>query len=67
LRGAFLRTLAAELGDRDIGDGELHQIAIKVRQHVLQPSAFTKIISGDPTFQEARKSGQAFVIVGAKP
>jgi len=25
LRGAFLEALAAELGDRNVGDGELHR------------------------------------------
>jgi hypothetical protein len=29
--------------------------------------AFEKIISGDPRFQEAKKSGRAFVIGGAQP
>jgi hypothetical protein len=28
---------------------------------------FEKLISGDPRFKEAEKSGEAFVIGGAKP
>jgi hypothetical protein len=31
------------------------------------PEAFMKAISGNPQFQEAQKSGKAFVIGGAKP
>jgi hypothetical protein len=34
LRAAFLRALAAELGDRD-GDGEVHRAALRARQTVL--------------------------------
>jgi hypothetical protein len=29
--------------------------------------AFTKAISGKPRFQEAKKSGKAFVITGQRP
>lgn len=32
LRAIFLRTLAAELGDRDGGDGEVHRAALRARQ-----------------------------------
>jgi hypothetical protein len=35
-RGAFLRALAAELGDRQVGDGELHHIALRVRQGTME-------------------------------
>jgi hypothetical protein len=29
--------------------------------------AFMKQISGDPRFKEAKKSGKAYVVIGAKP
>jgi hypothetical protein len=29
--------------------------------------AFTRLTSGNPQFREAKKSGKAFVIVGARP
>jgi hypothetical protein len=36
-RGAFLRDLAAEIGDRpDIGAGELYRIALRVRQGTME-------------------------------
>ena len=36
-RGAFLRALAAEVGNRaDVGDGELRRIALKVRQSTME-------------------------------
>jgi len=34
LRSAFLEALAAQLGNRDVGDGELHKLAIAARQQV---------------------------------
>jgi hypothetical protein len=35
-RGAFLRALAAEIGDREVGAGELHRIALRVRQGTIE-------------------------------
>ncbi len=34
LRSAFLEALAAQLGNRDVGDGELHRIALEARRLV---------------------------------
>jgi hypothetical protein len=34
LRSAFLEALARELGGSDVGDGELHKLAIAARQQV---------------------------------
>ena len=34
LRSAFLEALAAQLGDRDVGDGELHRCALEARRLV---------------------------------
>jgi hypothetical protein len=36
-RGALLRALAVEVGDRaDVGDGELQRIALRVRQSTIE-------------------------------
>jgi len=34
LRSAFLEVLAVQLGDRDVGGGELHRIALEARRLV---------------------------------
>ena len=39
LRGAFLEALAAELGDRNVGDGELHRCALEARRLVTRAPA----------------------------
>ena len=39
LRGAFLEALAAQLGDRDVGDGELHRCALEARRLVTRARA----------------------------
>jgi hypothetical protein len=55
-RGTFLRALAAEIGDREVGAGGLHRIALRVRQSTIerareprrQRTAATAAIGGRP-------------------